>query len=119
MAEVIDVYTLEGNSVGEAFTIEDVRFTSGPQYVFFKVTQYAEHGGVDRAWTAPVWLEPPGWEPRGAVFEHTGGFLASRRSSIYHTSAECQDARRIKDSNLLTGAEAAQGRRRHTPCPRR
>ena len=118
-AEVIDIYSVEGNTgANEVYTIEDVRYTSGSQYVFFKVTQYTEHGPVDRAWTAPVWLEPPGWQSAGALLENTGGFLASKRSSIYHVSVECRDAKRIKDANLVTGAAAAQGRRRHVPCPR-
>jgi hypothetical protein len=40
-----------------AFHVSGVSYSGSSQYVFLKVTQFSEHGGTDRAWTAPVWFD--------------------------------------------------------------
>ncbi len=127
-AQVIDTYVLDGNtSPGEVWTIDDLVYEGGHQYFFFRVRQFEEDGDGDRAWTAPVWFEPAGTTPQGTVIVDTegiahtdlSGFVASRRSEVFHVGLFCQDAARIKESNRINGAESLQGRRIHTGCPRR
>lgn len=107
-------------------TIEDVAFSGEAQYFFFVVVQVNENGEEDRAWTAPVWFQSqPEDGSTPVVGGGTGGgspdpsqFVASRRSNTYHVSLTCLDAQRIKQSNLVTGAAARQGREKHEGCPR-
>jgi hypothetical protein len=114
-AQMVSSVTLASAGSGR---IEDVAFSGEPQYYFFKVIQFDEHGNRDRVWSAPIWFQqearegatPPASEPDRAV--------ASRRSNVFHVAIECLDAQQIKPSNLLTGAPARQGRQQHAGCPR-
>ena len=106
-----------GNSQPNTFrTIEDVKYTGGQQYFYFRVRQGEDESGgtVDRAWTAPVWFDA-GAAPDG----DDGIFIASRRSAVYHISEECRSVKAIKDSNRITGLIAKEGRRLHEGCPQR
>jgi hypothetical protein len=124
-AEVVETVRVEGNTPDGR--IEDLRYTGGPQFVLFRVTQILEGEEGDRhdhAWTAPVWFDggvmvaaAPA-VPVAAVAEDVASYVASRRSGSYHVSLECLDAQRIKPSNLVRGAEARQGRTLHPGCPR-
>lgn len=137
LAEVVETVRVEGNtSDGQ---IEDLRYTGGPQYVFFRITQILEgqeNGEHDRAWTAPVWFDAgadvvpalagggavtPPQPPAGntAVTEEIANLVASKRSGSYHVSLECLDAQRIKPQNLVRGTQARQGRTLHPGCPRK
>ncbi len=109
-------------------TIEDLKYTGGNQYLFFKVTRLNEDGDPDHAWTAPVWLES-GTEAAPASIttadrslepgDNPEQFVASKRSGTFHVSMKCLDAQSIKPSNRITGPEAAVGRKRHANCPRK
>lgn len=103
-------------------TIEDVAFSGEPQYYFFKVIQFAESGDEDRVWTAPVWFQSQaqggGTPPVTPPDSNANQAVASRRSNTFHVSLVCLDAQRIKPENLITGAEAQQGRQLHVGCPR-
>jgi hypothetical protein len=44
--------------------------------------------------------------------------IASQFSKLYHTSADCLDAKRIKTANIVRGDDARRGRRPHPGCPR-
>lgn len=121
IAVVVDQLTVDGNSPpGGSYTIQDVHYTGGTQYVFFKLTQHSEHGPADRLWTAPVWLEPgsqpPAPTPAGAPAGEAD-LVASIHSTIYHTSLLCSDAQRIKPENRVTGPDAKRGRTLHEGCP--
>ena len=109
-------------------TIDDLRYTGGSMYLFFKVTRLNEEGDSDHAWTAPVWFEPT--TPEAAITivaadrsvepgDNPEEFVASKRSGTFHVSMECLDAQSIKESNRITGPEAAVGRKRHVGCPRK
>lgn len=98
--------------------IEDIRFTANGQYVFFKIVQSDEDGREDRAWTAPVWFEPSGTTSPANLSGDDSQCVASRNSSVYHVNGECQDAKRIKAENRITGPDAKRGRRQHEGCPR-
>jgi PHP domain len=134
-AQIIETVDVHGNI--PAGTIEDLVFTGGPQYLFFRITQSLEGqegSRDDRAWTAPIWFDkdhlpaPPG---EGMITPPTlaGGLtrapvalsqlVASRNSSSFHLSIECLDAQRIKPSKLIRGAAAREGRTLHPGCPRR
>lgn len=138
VARIVDTVQVTGNTTDG--TIEDLRYTGGPQYVFFRVTQILEGeegGDHDRAWTAPVWFDAPRTEPGrdadsggvttppqppagpGSTPEEVTRLVASKRSSSYHLSLECLDAQRIKASNLVRGEAARQGRTLHPGCPRK
>ncbi|UCF44137.1 MAG: CehA/McbA family metallohydrolase [Planctomycetota bacterium] len=119
IAESTETYTVEGNTEANSeYTIEDIHYNGGFQYIFFKVTQPAEHGHSDRVWTAPIWLEPAGVQPPVPPEEDSSRFVASRRSRIYHVSPDCSDAKRIKTANRITGPDARINRSRHETCPR-
>jgi hypothetical protein len=100
--------------------IQDVRYSGSSQFVYFKITQANEDGPADRSWTAPVWFTSTG---SSSVIAATLGaanesdYVASKRSSIYHVSAECRSAKMIKPENLVTGAQAKEGRTIHNSCP--
>jgi len=117
-AESIETYSIEGNTQqGNVNTIEDIRYTGGFQYIFFKITQLAEHGHNDRAWTAPVWFEPQGVQEPTPEEEDNSKFVASRNSSVYHVSPDCRYAKTIKDANRITGPAAKHNRTKHEGCP--
>jgi hypothetical protein len=64
VAQLVDVFFVEGDTpAGQTFVIPGIRYRRPGQYVFFRVTQAGEDGIDDRAWTAPVWLDPGGDEP--------------------------------------------------------
>ncbi len=113
-AEAIDTIPVAGNTAN-SISIEDVKYTGGFQYIFFKITQLGEDGQDDHAWTAPVWLEP-GSVPDGGG--EAASFVASKNSSVYHVSLDCRGAQRIKESNRVFGAEAKAGRVKHEGCPK-
>lgn len=108
---------------GGTGTIQDVAFDGGAEYFFFKIVQVGEGGDRDHAWTAPVWFQsqpedggvPPVVIPEPPVGDQA---VASRRSNTFHLSADCLDAQRIRHDNLITGAQARQGRQVHQGCPR-
>jgi hypothetical protein len=119
LPKVIDVLEWNGNTTpGQVGTIEDIRFEGPGQYLFFRVTQLAEDGPSDRAWTAPLWFESTPTVVNFAPISTSGVSIASRRSKIYHISARCKDAKRISAANRITGAQARNGRRQHENCPR-
>ncbi|MBI1818641.1 MAG: CehA/McbA family metallohydrolase [Deltaproteobacteria bacterium] len=120
-ADAIDTITTQGNTpAGATRSIEDVKYTGGAQYVFFKVSQSDEHAGDDHAWTAPIWFDGDGAAPAAPVTEaDTSTLVASKNSSVFHVSLECKDAQRIKPENLITGPAARLGRNQHTGCPRK
>lgn len=116
---VTAVVTAEGSG-----TIEDVALSGGPEFFFFKIIQTDidqddEDVSEDESWTAPVWFENPNTDMLPAGVETTEDFVASRRSKVYHLTADCLDARRIKASNRITGRAAREGRILHDDCPRR
>lgn len=57
VADVVRQVEHTGNGT---ITINDVPYEGGNQYTFLRLTQLDESGGEDRAWLAPVWLEPTG-----------------------------------------------------------
>lgn len=113
-AESIDTISVDGNTANTV-SIEDVNYTGGVQYIFFKITQLSEDGQDDHAWTAPVWLEPAGIHNAGG---EAATLVASKNSSIYHVSLDCHGAQRIKESNRVFGAVAKAGRIKHEGCPK-
>jgi hypothetical protein len=104
---------------GGSGAVEDVAFSGEPQFFFFKIIQRSDDGDEDRVWTAPVWFENQPTLPVPQPDTSVGTAIASRHSEVFHISAECLDARRIRASNRVTGAAARQGRRQHEGCPRR
>jgi len=67
---VADVVKQQEHSGNGTFTIPDVAYQGGDQYVFLRITQHDEAGRRDRAWLAPVWFEltgtaSPGRGPTG------------------------------------------------------
>lgn len=52
-------YEFRGNVTTPA-VLEGIRYAAPGEFVLVRVTQFStdEHGEDDRAWTAPVWLEP-------------------------------------------------------------
>jgi hypothetical protein len=59
VAEVAEVFTVEGNSPpGQPYHLEGLRFLGPGQYLFLRIRQTGEHGqDNDRAWTAPLWFQ--------------------------------------------------------------
>lgn len=117
-AKVIDVIEQTGNTnPDQPLQFADVKYVGGAQYLLLRVTQLGDEVS-DRAWTAPVWFEP-----RSAVLPDPTPapqtFIASKRSKIYHTSAECLDAKRIALRNRIEGRLAKSGRELHENCPRK
>lgn len=115
----IEVVGSNGNMTS-ALRIQDVRYEGGAQYVFFRIRQLSEDGESDRAWTAPIWIEPTTTlTPSGAqpVVEEAR-IVASRNSVIFHSDPKCRDAQSIKASNRITGPEAKHNREPHQGCPR-
>jgi hypothetical protein len=123
----IQIRTLPGGGSG---VIEDISIST-PQYIFFKIVQFNEDGDEEYVWTAPVWFQNqpdevivtpgPGFDPAGpgnTPPPAADTAAASRRSNTFHVSRRCFDAQRIKQANLVTGAEARRGRRQHPGCPR-
>jgi hypothetical protein len=110
----IESLNTSGNTTSPR-TIQDIRYTGGAQFVYFKITQANEDGPADRAWTAPVWFE--GTAPPVVASEDASNFVASKNSSIYHVSLQCRSAQSIKESNRITGPAAKVGRTKHTDCP--
>ena len=55
VADAVRIATREGN--GEIL-INDVPYTGGQQYFYFKIIQTNDDDAEDRVWTAPVWFEP-------------------------------------------------------------
>ncbi len=115
-ASVTSVTTQGNTPVGQWQTIEDVRYTGGRQFFYFRVTQSGEHD-PDRAWTAPVWFEASGGGGTGGGGDDVGKFVASKKSGVYHVSDQCKAAKQIKASNLVRGEEARKGRTKHQGCP--
>ncbi len=115
-AEPIETVRLTGNSPASVpHRLEDIEYVGGSQYLFFKITQFSEHGLNDRLWTAPVWFESA---PSVAAAPDPSTCVASKRSDVYHVSDQCRDAQRISPANRVTGQDAVQGRRLHEGCPR-
>jgi hypothetical protein len=109
--QVVDTVTSTGNT--GSGTIEDIRYSGGAQFIYFKVIQANDDGPPDRAWTAPIWFE-------GAVAPtavNVADYIASKNSSVYHVSSQCRFAKSIKESNKITGAAAMEGRTKHQGCP--
>jgi hypothetical protein len=104
---------------GGSGAVEDVAFSGEPQFFFFKIIQRSDDGDEDRVWTAPVWFENQATLPVPLPDASIGTAIASRHSEVFHISAECLDAQRIRASNRITGTAARQGRRQHEGCPRR
>lgn len=118
-AQMVDaVSTNEVPLSGQPGLIEDIKYTGGAQYIFFKILQLQEDGNPNMVWTAPVWFESTEVSPGPPVEDETANFVASKRSSVYHVSSQCRDAQLIKPGNRITGPAAAQGRRKHEGCPR-
>ena len=135
VARIIESVDVAGDTADG--TIDDLRYTGGPQYVFFRVTQILEGEEAsdhDRAWTAPIWFDAGMDAPVPVVTDEpapaptpapmpvpadadVANFVASKRSSSYHVSLECVDAQRIKPTNLLRGEPARRGRTLHPGCP--
>jgi predicted metal-dependent phosphoesterase TrpH len=134
-AQIVETVDVHGNTPDGK--VEDLAYTGGPQYLFFRVTQSLEgQEGTrdDLAWTAPIWFDldheptPPGEDvinpptPEGAPPRAPvaiAQLVASKNSGSFHLSMECLDAQRIKPSNLLRGAAAREGRTLHPGCPRK
>ena len=118
-ATVVEAVAQAGDTAaGATVEIEDIAYGGGFQYFLFRITQKSgEDLPDDRAWIAPVWLEPAAAPPA------TGGdpakWVASKKSLLYHTSPDCLDAKAIKAANKITGAAAASGRTPHAGCPRK
>jgi len=106
------------NSLANLRTIDDVVFSGGSQFLFFKITQTGEDGKADRAWTAPIWFEGNTPEVAGpGSMDDVANLVASKRSAIYHLSASCKSVKTIRPENLVTGAAAKLGRSPHQGCP--
>lgn len=116
----IDTYTIETSGDDDAdqvWVIEDVTYTGGREYIFFKFIQVDEDGDRDNVWTAPVWFEPGSDNPER--------FVALRFSNIYHGSSDCSWVKDVKEGNderfngddMVHGREASEGRRLHRGCP--
>ena len=129
-ATVIDSVADQGNTPASQFkTLEDVQFSGGGQYVYFRITQTPADddneggvgaGRVDRSWTAPVWFGSDGDDPDPDQPDiPVAKVVASKKSQVYHLSDECRGAKSIRPENLIRGEEAMQGRRPHQGCPQR
>jgi len=59
VAEVAEVFTVEGNSPpGQPYNLEGLRALGAGEYLLLRIRQTGEHGqDNDRAWTAPIWFE--------------------------------------------------------------
>ncbi len=113
----IDSFPTDGNTAPGTFrTIDDLKYTSGPQYIFFKITQDNEEGSPDHLWTAPLWFDGNAPAP-APVVNDVSGYVASVNSGIYHVSADCRNAKQIKPTNVVKGADAMKGRQKHEGCP--
>ena len=125
------VTSVSTDAGGGSGVIEDIAISNSPQYIFFKIVQFNEDGDEEYVWTAPVWFQNqpdevlvtpgPGFNPAGpgnTPSRAADTAVASRRSNTFHVSRRCFDAQRIKQSNLVKGADAQRGRRQHPGCPR-
>lgn len=54
--EPVDAFEFQGNT-DTPLKLGGIRYKTPGQFVLLKITQTAEHGEPDRAWTAPVWFE--------------------------------------------------------------
>ena len=55
--DVVSTTTLDGNTpAGKFMAIDGISLTQPGEFVYFRITQHSAQG-VDRLWTAPVWLE--------------------------------------------------------------
>jgi Lamin Tail Domain len=86
IAGVVHTQSVTGNGT---HTINGVTYLGGPQYVFLKVRQ----GDGNRAWTAPVWLEPAGIPPappddEGAIAVSLAVDLQAETARITNTSTQ-------------------------------
>lgn len=119
MSDIVETFVIDGddNDPGAIWTIDNIQYTGGHQFFYFKLTQHDEDGHEDNVWTAPVWFNPGGLAPVVAGETPAGdSVVASRRSNVFHTSTECEFAQKISASNRLSGAEAKQGRRQCLKC---
>lgn len=113
----VDKFPTDGNTAPGTFrTIDELKYSGGPQYIFFRIRQDNEEGSPDLAWTAPVWFDGA-QEPVPIAVEDVTAYLASVNSGIYHVSLDCRDAKRIKAANIVRGADAVKGRQKHEGCP--
>ena len=104
---VVDRRTRSGDG---AVTFDTFQFDGRPVFFLAKVIQGQDP--KDRAWTAPVWLEP-----RSAVDSIAARFVWSVNSPIYHF-ANCKVVAFIKPENRTTGDTAPAGKSLHSGCPR-
>ncbi len=120
-ATIVEAVAQEGDTpAGATVAIDDLAYGGGFQYFFFRITQESGgDAGADRAWIAPVWLEPGATPPAPPPAGDPARFVASKNSLLYHLSADCLDAKAIKPANKITGAAAAHGRTPHAGCPRK
>jgi hypothetical protein len=86
IAGVVRTQSVTGNGT---HTISGVTYLGGPQYVFLKVRQ----GDGNRAWTAPVWLEPAGVptappDDEGAISVSLAVDLQAETARITNTSTQ-------------------------------
>jgi hypothetical protein len=120
MAQMVSSVSRDGDGQG---VIEDIAFSGEAQFFYFKIIQRDEDDNEDRAWTAPIWFEnqaPAGGTAAPVVTPPANDrAVASKNSDVFHVSNDCLDAKRIKPSNRLNGAQARAGRRQHEGCPRR
>lgn len=105
-------------------TLPALRYLGGRAYYLVQITQFHEDDATaadaDRAWLAPLWLEPPDTldTPAAALAAAPGAAVdavADARSEMFHAAA-CPLAAAIAPDHRLEGAEAAVGRRPHRSC---
>lgn len=118
-ATVIDASTIDGidNTPDDVWTIDNVQYQGGLQFVFLKITQHDEDGHQDRLWTSPVWLVPATVdlvEAGGAAAPQPA--VVASRSNVDHTWIECEFAQAISRRNRVLRAEAQSGRRQCLKC---
>lgn len=116
--QLVESFTPPEDADASALEVESVPYSGGHQFVFLKVIQSDEDGNTDLTWSAPVWLNPGGPVDAGSpivpIAETT--IRASRNSNVFHTREDCEFARSILNSNLVTGADAKEGRRQCKKC---
>jgi hypothetical protein len=100
-------------------SIPGVSYSGGLEFFFLRITQEDEDGHKDRAWTAPVWLDPgTGGGVTPLLVDEFAACVASKNSKVYHVSGDCEDAKHILPQNLVRGKDATTGRTVHQGCPR-